>query len=70
MSTFADNKIVYFSCYNDCRLGAIALNEGESIKAVSDGMGYFNLYAEWLEGSIGRYSADQVNTLAGEQVVQ
>jgi hypothetical protein len=70
MTTFADNQIVYFSCYNACRLGAIALNEGESIKAVRDGMGYFNLYAEWAEGSIGRYSVDEVNELAGEQVVQ
>lgn len=69
-TTFQTKQIVYFSCYSDIRVGAIALSEGESIKAVSDGMGNFNLYVEWIDGSIGKYSAKQVNDLAGYEAVQ
>jgi hypothetical protein len=68
--TQTKNRVVYFSCYKDTQLGAIALREGESIKARSDGLGYYFLFVEWVDGNIGRYSAEQVNELAGEQVVQ
>ena len=69
-TTYATKQVVYFSCYCDLRLGAIALNEGESIKAVSDGTGYFYLYVEWMDGCLGRYTAEKVNELAGKEVVQ
>lgn len=68
-TTFDTKQIVYFSCDRDIRVGAITLREGESIKAVSNGMGKFNLYVEWVEGSIGVYSAEKVNDLAGKEVV-
>ena len=68
-TTFSTKQIVYFTCDRDIRVGAVTLREGESIKAVSDGMGKFHLYVEWVEGSIGRYTAEQVNDLAGKEVV-
>jgi hypothetical protein len=68
--TFQTKQLVYFSCQFDTRLGAIALNEGESIKAVSDGLGQFDLYVEWTDGSLGKYDAMQVNLIAGYEAVQ
>jgi hypothetical protein len=69
---FATNKgktTVAFKCAMDCQIGAYSLKEGESLKAISNGYGLFDLYVDWGDGSIGRLNARDVNKLAGQEVV-
>jgi hypothetical protein len=68
--TYETKQRVTFQCAFDTRLGAYHLNEGEAVKAVSDGKGNFDLYVEWSETSLGKYTANEINKLAGYQVVQ
>lgn len=68
--TFQTKQRVTFTCAFDTRLGAYALNEGDPVKAVSDGMGKFDLYVEWSQDSLGKYDASQVNLIAGREAVQ
>lgn len=68
--TLATKQTVTFTCALDCQLGAYHLEEGESLKAVSDGQGLFYLYIDWADGAIGRFSANDINKLAGYQAVQ
>jgi hypothetical protein len=69
-TTFSTKQRVTFTCAFDTRLGAYALNQGEAVKAVSDGKGNFDLYIEWADGSLGKYTASQINLVAGYEAVQ
>lgn len=69
-TTFATKQNVSFVCAIYSQLGAYHLNEGELLKAVSDGRGKFDLYVEWAEGSLGKYTAREINLLAGFQAVE
>jgi hypothetical protein len=59
-----------FTCVFDTEAGPYSLREGDKLKAVSNGYGMFNLFASWAEGSLGLFTAEQINTLAGFQAVQ
>ena len=69
-TTFATKQRVTFTCAFDTRLGAYHLNQDDAVKAVSDGMGKFDLYVEWSEDSLGKYDASQINLIAGYEAVQ
>lgn len=69
-ATLATKQRATFTCAFDTKLGAFQLAEGESVRVVSDGMGKFDLYVEWADGSIGKYTANEINKLAGYEVVQ
>ncbi len=69
-TTYDTKQRVVFQCAFDTRLGAYHVNEGEAVKAVSDGKGNFDLYVEWAEGSLGKYDASQINLIAGYEAVQ
>lgn len=69
-TTLATKQVVTFECAFDTRLGAYRLNEGDAVKAISDGLGKFDLYVEWAQGSLGKYDASQINLIAGYEVVQ
>ena len=69
-ATFATKQRVTFRCAFDTRLGAYSLNHDDAVKVVSDGMGKFDLYVEWSEDSLGKYTASQINKLAGYEVVE
>lgn len=66
---FSTKQAVTFQCARDCHVGAYSFSEGESMKAVSNGTGKFNLYVEWAQGSLGTFSAWEVNQLAGYEAV-
>lgn len=68
-SDYARSVNATFRRSMDCRLGAYSLQEGEPIKAVSDGQGLFYIYVEWGEGYIARLNAHDVNKLAGYEAV-
>lgn len=62
---------VSFICVEDRMLGAYSLTMDEPLRAESDGMGCFFLYTSWSNGlPLGRYTANLINQLAGEIVVQ
>ena len=61
---------VRFECVAYRKLGAYHIMDGDALRAVSNGMGMFMLYASWCDGPLGVYSADTVNELAGQEVVQ
>lgn len=65
----AGRSNVTFRCAQDTMVGAYSLQEGEPIKAVSDGQGLFYVSVEWGEGAIGRLNAHDVNKLAGYEAV-
>jgi len=68
---FNQKQRVTFQCVGDFRLGAYTLKFDEPILAVSDGQGRFRIFTEWSNGqSLGTYSANIVNKLAGEILVQ
>jgi len=67
---FNTKQQVAFKCDHDCEVGAYRFSMGEPLKAVSNGMGKFILYAEWAEGGVGVFSAHEINKLAGKTVVQ
>jgi len=67
---YSTRQDVRFTCNRDQTIGAYMLMEGESLRAVSNGMGMFYLYASWGEGALGLYTAATINDLAGREVVQ
>lgn len=64
------SQTVTFNCHRDTSLGAYSINEGEPLKAVSRTAGDFFLYVEWADGPLGIYTAQEINHLAGSQVVE
>ncbi len=64
------NKQYTFECALDIQMGAYRLTEGESLKAMSDGLGSFNLYVEWANGSLGHFNANTINKLAGNELIK
>ena len=68
---FNQKQRVTFECVKDCQLGAYTLQQGEPLRAASNGRGQFNLFTSWSDGqSIGVYNAATINRLAGEILVQ
>lgn len=70
MNNYTVKQHVPFTCNADQQLGAYRIAQDEPLLAVADGMGKFQLYVEWAEGSLGKYTAAQVNAIAGHEVVQ
>lgn len=68
--TYETKQRVTFKCAFDTSFGAYHLKQDESVLAVSDGKGKFDLYVEWAEGSLGKYDAMQINLIAGYEAVQ
>lgn len=69
-SSHARGDILTFPCDIDCHLGAYNLQEGEPLKVVDDHDGLYSVYVEWAEGAIGRFSARDINKLAGFEAVK
>jgi hypothetical protein len=67
---FSVRQDARFECAAYRKLGAYHIMEGDALRAVSNGMGMFTLYASWGDGPLGVYSAETVNELAGREVVQ
>jgi hypothetical protein len=71
LTRFSTKQRVSFQCVKDTTLGAYTLTMGESLRAISDGMGKFHLITSWSDGqSIGSFTAKTINELAGEILVQ
>jgi hypothetical protein len=71
LTNYSTKQKVSFTCVKDCTLGAYTLQMDEPLRAISDGMGQFNLITSWSDGqSIGKYDAQTINKLAGEILVQ
>lgn len=70
MITLATKQSVVFECNYECTIGAYKFSEGEILKAASDRQGRFHLYADWADGSLGTFTAAEINKLAGYQAVQ
>jgi len=63
------NSTFTFNCCSEFKLGAYSLQEGEAVKAVSDGQGLFYVYVGWGDGPIAKLNARDVNKLAGYKVI-
>jgi hypothetical protein len=69
-ASHARGNTITFKCSLDCKLGAYSLAEGEPLRVVDDRDGLFSVYVEWGEGAIGRFSAKDINKLAGYEAVK
>lgn len=68
-TTLATKQRITFEVSYDCKIGAYQFSEGEPLRAASDGTGKFHLYAQWADGSLGTFSAHEINKLAGYEAV-
>jgi hypothetical protein len=58
-----------FFCAVEEKLGGVLLAKGDIISAVGDGFGFYRVYVNWGEGCIAKIRKDQVNQLAGMEVL-